>query len=52
MTTKPILPFIMALALAAPARAGELLVLSGDEPLRTKINEQPGVNLIFLGSPT
>jgi hypothetical protein len=43
----------LTLAAASTTEAGELLVLSGNDPIKTRVNEQSaGVQVIFLGSPT
>lgn len=45
---------VIAIALTSGlARASELLVMSGTEPLRSRVNEsKESVRLLFLGSPT
>ena len=55
MTTRKrrIATLLLTLATAAAARAGDMLVMAGDEPLKSKINEaKASVRLLFLGSPT
>ncbi|MFN7970959.1 MAG: hypothetical protein U0166_01175 [Acidobacteriota bacterium] len=44
--------FLIAVA-SSRAEAGDLLVMAGNEPLKSMINEsKESVRLLFLGSPT